>query len=277
MKGSEARLLGFMEGADKRYIIPVYQRKYDWKIENCNKLYEDLKKTIRNKRSSHFFGSVVSQVVPDGSRIEYHIIDGQQRLTTVTLLLLAMSNLIKEGHAHSEEQDLNQQILQRFIISPWAKANDKIKLRPVRGDRPALEKMFGPAEDYERNSNLTINYPFFYDQILKEEVTVDELYDAIGKLEIISITLDHDDDPQLIFESLNSTGLALQEGDKIRNYILMGMSPKDQEYYYDYLSVKTLVTPTINNVYQAFKTYAEESELPIETLLSDLLRYARYY
>lgn len=297
MKGSEARLLGFMEGADKRYIIPVYQRKYDWKIENCNKLYEDLKKIIRNKRSSHFFGSIVSQVVPDGSKIEYHIIDGQQRLTTVTLLLLAMSNLVKEGRIHTEADDLNQQIHQRFIIAPWAKKDDKIKLHPVRGDRPALEKLFGPVEDYERGSNLTINYQFFYDQILKEEVTIDELYDAIGKLEIISITLDHGDDPQLIFESLNSTGLALQEGDKIRNYILMGMSPKDQEHYYDdfwtkiesatandvsgfvrdYLSIKTLVTPTINNVYQAFKKYSEEAELPVENLLTELLRYARHY
>lgn len=297
MKGSEARLLGFMEGADKRYIIPVYQRKYDWKIENCNKLYEDLKKIIRNKRSSHFFGSIVSQVVPDGSKIEYHIIDGQQRLTTVTLLLLAMSNLVKEGRIHTEADDLNQQILQCFIIAPWAKKDDKIKLHPVRGDRPALEKLFGPVEDYERGSNLTINYQFFYDQILKEEVTIDELYDAIGKLEIISITLDHGDDPQLIFESLNSTGLALQEGDKIRNYILMGMSPKDQEHYYDdfwtkiesatandvsgfvrdYLSIKTLVTPTINNVYQAFKKYSEEAELPVENLLTELLRYARHY
>lgn len=297
MKGSEARLLGFMEGADKRYIIPVYQRKYDWKIENCNKLYEDLKKIIWNKRSSHFFGSIVSQVVPDGSKIEYHIIDGQQRLTTVTLLLLAMSNLVKEGRIHTEADDLNQQILQRFIIAPWAKKDDKIKLHPVRGDRPALEKLFGPVEDYERGSNLTINYQFFYDQILKEEVTIDELYDAIGKLEIISITLDHGDDPQLIFESLNSTGLALQEGDKIRNYILMGMSPKDQEHYYDdfwtkiesatandvsgfvrdYLSIKTLVTPTINNVYQAFKKYSEEAELPVENLLTELLRYARHY
>ena len=297
MKGSEARLLGFMEGADKRYIIPVYQRKYDWKIENCNKLYEDLKKIIRNKRSSHFFGSIVSQVVPDGSKIEYHIIDGQQRLTTVTLLLLAMSNLVKEGRIHTEADDLNQQILQRFIIAPWAKKDDKIKLHPVRGDRPALEKLFGPVEDYERGSNLTINYQFFYDQILKEEVTIDELYDAIGKLEIISITLDHGDDPQLIFESLNSTGLALQEGDKIRNYILMGMSPKDQEHYYDdfwtkiesatandvsgfvrdYLSIKTLVMPTINNVYQAFKKYSEEAELPVENLLTELLRYARHY
>ena len=77
MKGSEAQLLGFMEGNDKRYVIPVYQRKYDWKIDNCRQLYEDLKRIIIDKRNSHFFGSIVSQVVPNGSKIEFHIIDGQ--------------------------------------------------------------------------------------------------------------------------------------------------------------------------------------------------------
>ena len=87
MKGSETRMTAFMEGADKRYIIPVYQRKYDWKQENCRQLYEDLKKVIQTGRSSHFFGSIVSSVIPTGSKIEYHIIDGQQRLTTVSLLL----------------------------------------------------------------------------------------------------------------------------------------------------------------------------------------------
>ena len=229
MKGSEAMLLGFMEGANNRYVIPVYQRKYDWKIENCSQLYEDLKKIIRKKRSSHFFGSICSQVIPNGSKIEFHIIDGQQRLTTITLLLLAMSNLVKTGRVKSEEEDLNEQILQRFVIAPWAKKDDKIKLLPVRGDRDALAKLFGPVEDYDRSSNLTINYQFFYDQVLREEVTVDELYDAINKLQIISVTLEPDDDPQLIFESLNSTGLALTEGDKIRNYILMGLSPQDQD------------------------------------------------
>ena len=297
MKGSETKMLGFMEGANMRYIIPVYQRKYDWKISNCDQLYNDLKKIIRDGRQSHFFGSIVSNLVANGSKIEYHIIDGQQRLTTVTLILLAISTLVKEGLVKSEEDKLDEQILHRFIIAPWAKKGDKIKLRPVSGDMVALEKLFGPKEDYDKASNLTINYQFFYDQILKEEVTVDELYDALGKLEIISITLDHGDNAQLIFESLNSTGLALQEGDKIRNYILMGQTPADQDYLYDnywvkiekctrndvsgfvrdYLSIKRLVTPTLNNVYQEFKKYAEDTRLPIETLLTDLLRYARLY
>ena len=295
MEGSKAKMIGFMEGADKRYIIPVYQRKYDWKYDNCRQLYEDLKKIVNDGRDSHFFGSIVSAVVPNGSKIEYHIIDGQQRLTTVTLLLLAIRNLIAQEKVTAEEGKLDEQISQRFLISPWASEEDKIKLRPVKSDREALVKLFGDEEDYDRSSNLTINYQFFCDMVIKEEVPVASLYAAIGKLEIISITLDQGDNAQLIFESLNSTGLALTEGDKIRNYVLMGLSAKDQAKYYDaywakiekctandvsgfvrdYLSIKQQVTPAMSNVYRVFKEYAET--IPIDTLLADLLRYARFF
>lgn len=298
MKGSEAQLLGFMEGANNRYVIPVYQRKYDWKIDNCRQLYEDLKKIIIDGRNSHFFGSIVSQVVPDGSKIEFHIIDGQQRLTTVTILLLAICNMIRAGRVKSNEDALDDQILERFVIAKWAKEGDRIKLRPVKSDRNALEKLVaGDSEEYEPASNLTINYRYFCDQILKEEIPVDSLYEAIGKLQIISITLDGDDNAQLIFESLNSTGLALTEGDKIRNYILMGLNPKQQDEYYDkywtkieactgndvsafvrdYLSIKQQVTPTISNVYQAFKKYVETERIPLDSLLDDMKKYARIY
>ena len=167
MKGSETRMTAFMEGADKRYIIPVYQRKYDWKQENCRQLYEDLKKVIQTGRSSHFFGSIVSSVIPNGSKIEYHIIDGQQRLTTVSLLLLAICNLIAVGKLTSREERLDEQISHRFLIAPWASPEDRIKLRPVKSDREALAKLFGPEEDYDRASNLTLNYLFFRDALLK--------------------------------------------------------------------------------------------------------------
>ena len=297
MKGSEAKMIEYMEGAGKRYIIPVYQRKYDWKEDNCRQLYEDLKKIIRDNRESHFFGSIVSSVIGNGASTEYHIIDGQQRLTTVSLLLLAIRNMIRQKKITAQEDRLDDQINDRFLVSPWAKEDDKIKLRPVKSDREALAKLFGEEEDYDQASNLTLNYRFFCDQILKEEVSVDDLYAAIGKLEIISITLDQHDNAQLIFESLNSTGLALTEGDKIRNYILMGQPPKNQNKLYDtywttierctgndvsgfvrdYLSVKQQVTPTISNVYRAFKDYAEKAQLPIEALLDDLRRYARFF
>lgn len=286
-----------MEGASKRYIIPVYQRKYDWKEDNCRQLYEDLKKIVRDNRKSHFFGSIVSSVIGNGASTEYHIIDGQQRITTVSLLLLAIRNLIRQKKITAQEDRLDDQINDRFLISPWAKEEDKIKLRPVKDDREALAKLYGDEEEYDPASNLTLNYRFFYEQILKNEISVDNLYAAIGKLEIISITLDRHDNAQLIFESLNSTGLALTEGDKIRNYILMGQSSKDQNRLYDtywttierctgndvsgfvrdYLSVKQQITPNIRNVYRAFKDYAEKVQLPIEDLLKDLRRYARFF
>ena len=298
MKGSEIMLLPFMEGAVNRYIIPVYQRKYSWKIDNCRQLYDDLKKVISDQRKSHFFGSIVSSVVPNGSKVEYHIIDGQQRLTTVTLLLLAMKNLIAKGALPAEDTSLAEQINDRFLFSKWAAKGDKIKLRPVKSDREALEKLFaGDEDDYDKASNLTINYQFFCDILLKQEVSVEQLFEALNKLQIISITLEAGDNAQLIFESLNSTGLALSEGDKIRNYILMGLTPEDQYTYYDkywakiercteddvsnfvrdYLSIKQQMTPTISNVYQAFKKYVAQAQISTEPLLEDLLRYARLY
>ncbi len=297
MKGSETRMLGFMEGADKRFIIPVYQRKYDWKQANCRQLYDDLKKIVFNGRRSHFFGSIVSSVVPNGSKMEYHIIDGQQRITTVSLLLLAISNLLKNKRITSTKDKLDEQICVRFLKDNWANEEDQIKLRPVKSDRGALIRLFGTEEDFDPSSNLTLNYRFFCEQLLKEEIPVEELYDAIGKLEIISITLDQDDNAQLIFESLNSTGLALAEGDKIRNYILMGQSYQEQSRLYneywvkierctqnevssflrDYLSIKQQITPKIENVYHEFKNYAEGKEMPMEALLKDLLLYARIF
>ena len=295
MKGSEARMTVFMEGADKRFVIPVYQRKYDWRYENCRQLYDDLKKIVKDGRESHFFGSIVSAVVPNGNKIEYHIIDGQQRLTTVSLLLLAIRNLIAQGKVKPVEDKLDEQISQRFLISPWANAGDKIKLRPAKSDREALIKLFGDEKDYDCSSNLTINYQFFYDMVIKEEVTVEDLYAAIGKLEIISITLDKGDNAQIIFESLNATGLALSEGDKIRNYILMGLPAQVQTKYYDtywekiekctdnnvsdfirdYLSIKQKIISARGTIYKAFKNYAVS--LPIDALLTDLLRYARFF
>ena len=298
MKGSEAQLLGFMEGANNRYVIPVYQRKYDWKQENCKQLFDDLKKLIAEGRKSHFFGSIVSQVIPNGSKIEFYIIDGQQRLTTVTLLLLAICNLIRSGQVKSKKPALDEQIKERFIIAKWAEEGDRIKLWPVKNDRAALEKLVeGDPEEYIPASLLTLNYLYFCDQILREDISVDDLFQAIGKLEIISITLEQDDDAQLIFESLNSTGLALKEGDKIRNYILMGLSPKKQNEYYskywqkienctgdelsqfvrDYLSIKQQKTPAIRNVYQVFKQYVELNQVELQTLLKDMLLYARLF
>lgn len=105
-----------MEGPDKRFIIPVYQRNYDWKIEHCKQLFNDLIKMVRYQRKTHFFGSVVSVYNPDGQFEEYQIIDGQQRLTTVSLILLAIHNLLAEGMIESENPRLGQMIYKNFWL-----------------------------------------------------------------------------------------------------------------------------------------------------------------
>ena len=297
MKGSETKLVVFMQGSDKRFVIPVYQRNYDWKTENCKQLYDDLCKVVKTKRKSHFFGSVVSVYNPDGQFNEHLVIDGQQRLTTVSLLLLAMYNLIEAKLITPIKATLSERIYEEFLVDKWQDDETRIKLKPVKNDQVAFVKLFDAPSEHIQSSNLTVNYNYFYDRIQKEEVTVDQLFDAICRLEIISITLNNDDNPQLIFESLNSTGLALSEGDKIRNYILMGLPTKTQNDYYekywnrievctdydassfirDYLSVKQQSTPSMNKVYFTFKSYVEDSGIETEDLLKEMLRYARYY
>ena len=167
MKGYETKLVSYMDGADKRFVIPVYQRNYDWKIENCKQLYEDLIKVIRRERKSHFFGSLVS-VHNDGEFNEYLVIDGQQRLTTISLLLLAIYNLIKNGVLISEKENLAEKIYETYLIDKYQKDETRIKLKPVKNDRDAFRKLFADETDYIHDSNLTINYNYFYSRIQKK-------------------------------------------------------------------------------------------------------------
>ena len=211
--------------------------------------------------------------------------------------MLAMFNLMKAGIVIPAQSNLADKIYKTYLIDEWQEDETRIKLKPVKNDRKAFELLFESSEDHLQQSNLTINYDYFYSRIQKEEITIDELYTAITKLEIINIRLEKDDNPQLIFESLNSTGLALSEGDKIRNYILMGLPTKTQNDYYekywnkievctnydvslfvrDYLSVKQQAIPPMNKIYVTFKGYVEETQMDTETLLKDLLEYAKSY
>ena len=297
MKGSECKFVKYMEGSGKRFVIPIYQRNYDWKIEHCKKLYDDLVKIIKVNRKSHFFGSLVSVYNPDGNEEEFLIIDGQQRLTTVSLLLLAMYNLMEAGIIVPETSNLKLRIFEEYLVDKWKPQDTRIKLKPVKNDQQAFGKLFSDPEEYIHDSNLTVNYDYFHDRIQKQEITIDQLFDAICCLEIISIKLDSEDNPQLIFESLNSTGLDLSEGDKIRNFILMGLPTKEQEEYYDkywnkieictkynvsafvrdYLSVKQQTTPQQKKIYINFKDYVESREIETETLLIEMLDYAKRY
>lgn len=297
MKGAECGLAEYMQGANKRFIIPVYQRNYDWKLENCKQLYDDLVKVIKTNRKTHFFGSIVSVYEPSGKNIEFLVIDGQQRLTTVSLLLLAMYNLIQKGAIIPQDDMLATRIYEEFLVDKYQKQETRIKLKPVKNDKKAFGKLFDTDDEHIRGSNITNNYNYFYERIQKQEISIDELFDAICRLEIISIRLENDDNPQLIFESLNSTGLDLSEGDKIRNFILMRLPSQQQELYYekywnrieehtgydvsafirDYLSVKQQEIPAQKRIYRDFKEYVNSANVELEILLDELLKYAKRY
>lgn len=297
MKGNASRLIEFLDGAKKRFIIPVYQRNYDWKKDNCRQLFDDLVNLIRKDKESHFFGSIVSCA---HRRDEIILIDGQQRITTVSLILIAMINAIKNGACTPENPTLCEEIEETYIIDKYRREERKVRLKPFRDDCEAFDRLiFKGEEEYVKNSKVTLNYQYFYHRITQDrELSVDDLFRAIERLEIIDIQLEpeHGDDPQLIFESLNSTGLDLTESDKIRNFILMGLDPVTQEEYYDqywnpiekycrdeldsfvrnFLTITTNYIPNIRSIYTAFKEYARKQP-DIEQVLRNMLRYARVY
>lgn len=295
MKGSEEYLYNFMEGRRKRFVIPVYQRNYNWKREQCKKLFDDLVDVHRNNKKSHFFGSIVS--VNEDNKT-FTIIDGQQRITTISLIMIAMINAVNNGKFQDEiDIKTSRRIREDFIVAEDDDVN-KLRLRPYNDDKVAFSSLVFDTEDkYRQESNVTVNYRYFYDRIVSNhELTLPELSDAIEKLQIISIELkpDQGDDPQLIFESLNSTGLALEESDKIRNYILMGIPADEQEYLYrnywykieklahnhledfifNFLMIHTGKVKS-NQIYKAFKEFAKGKDNV--SILSDLLKYATIY
>lgn len=309
MKGDAKQLIEFLDGAKNRYIIPVYQRNYDWTEKQCKQLFEDLVQVAKENRKNHFFGSIVSSHATNGSKSDYLIIDGQQRITTISLLFTAMVNLLKSNIVESENETLQQEIEETFLIDKYRKEERKLRLKPIKDDMEAFDKLLtNNTPDFIVGSNITINYSFFVEEIKKNIISIDELYESIGKLEIIDIFVEDDENPQLIFESLNSTGLDLSEADKIRNFILMRLDNKKQEDFYErywnkiekltcldgtkeykvsefirhYLTLITKKIPNINDVYFIFKKYVIDEikagrTLDCENVLQDMLKYAQIY
>ncbi len=296
MKGDAQPLIKFFDGSDKRFIIPLYQRNYDWKEENCEQLFQDLMKLHQSNRKNHFFGSIVSSI-RSGTEDRY-IIDGQQRITTVSLMLIAMVNAKNNGLIDATDTKLAEKIFKRYLVDEYQEDERKVKLKPIKKDMQAFDTLlYRPKEQYIKESNVTRNYEFFYDKVIHCGLTVDELFDTIKKLEVINIRLDEDDDPQLIFESLNSTGLDLSEADKIRNYLLMSLTPTEQDDLYtrfwnpieektkydpssfvrDYLTMKQGKIGRIDKIYFIFKEYAESLGTDRAVLLEDMYRYACIY
>lgn len=297
MKGYAKPLHEFIEGHKIQFVIPVYQRNYDWLIDNCDQLFSDLVKLSRSNRNSHFFGSIVTSSADSGyNRL---VIDGQQRLTTISLLLLAGIKAVKSGTIEISEESKIEEAYEVFLKAKFCNSERKIKLVPIENDRIAYDKIFNNEEIFDEESKVTRNYRHFYDLLTKkpQALSFDQLLDAIERLQIISIELDCEDDAQLIFESLNSTGLALTEADKIRNYLLMSLTPEDQQLCFknywqkieqatenqptrflrDYLTIQQQLQRPVrqSNIYLEWKRYMDGHNRKEE--LVKMLDYAHYY
>ncbi|WRG66332.1 DUF262 and DUF1524 domain-containing protein [Helicobacter pylori] len=305
MKAGEATLLEFFEqNQTNQFVIPIYQRLYSWKKEQCKQLWDDIIKIGGNdKMNGHFIGSIL--YVLDGNTHSNNpllIIDGQQRLTTITLLLIALRN-----HLSDEVKILGKfsrkKIENRYLINSDKDGDKKFRLILSESDKDTLLSLIDENKRKPSEPSLKImeNFKLFEKWIRKNTDKLETIFKGLEKLMIVYIALEKGkDDPQLIFESMNSKGIELTQTDLIRNYILMGLDPEKQKIFYKkywrameeafkqnetlfnqfvrhYLTIKTREIPNINKVYEAFKRYQQERGIETEVLLQDLQKYCGFF
>ncbi len=290
------RICDYFYGAMTLFVIPLYQRKYAWQQKHCVRLFEDLKKIHRQGIYSHFFGSIVATRVNEVDD-DLLIIDGQQRITTLSLLILAGLNAVANGDMEKGDEDI-EEVRKNYLYAVRRRVERKIKLKPIEGDLEAYDALFSNNPDeFVKNTGITSNYLLFYQMIKASDLSFTDLIGAIERLTVIDIRLDSKDNPQLIFESLNSCGKDLEEADKVRNYLLMSLTPSVQEEYYhsywskiekmtdgeptmfirDYLTIEEGIISNIEDLYFDFKHYDEVSQIERKELLERMLKFARYY
>ena len=238
MKATETNLLKFLQGTNQ-FIIPIYQRTYSWNLKHCRQLWSDIARCSRDSAiAGHFIGSVVyieDSLHQVSGVSQLLIIDGQQRLATVSLLLAALAEFVEESHVDSNVSA--RRIRNYYLFNSEEEGDLQFKLILTQNDKESYMRLTKGLDSSPTPApRLTENYEFFRNQIRSGGLSPDELYEGIGKLLVVDVALDRRyDNPQLIFESLNSTGLDLSQADLIRNYVLMGQEPSEQTaLYQDY-------------------------------------------
>ncbi len=308
MKATETNFLKFLK-EPKQFVIPIYQRTYSWTLKQCQQLWHDIIRAAEDETiSGHFLGSVVyieRGLYQVTSVPQLLIIDGQQRLTTLSLLLAALAKALEESGEKLETS--RRKIESYFLFNNEEEGDARYKLLLTQSDKETFIRLIEDRElPDEKSRRIVENYEYFASQIRKRDIDLNSLYRGISKLIIVDISLDRDrDNPQLIFESLNSTGLDLSQADLIRNYVLMGLEPKEQEeiyknYWYpmeqsfgqagsndlfdrfirDYLTVKSRsgAIPNIRDVYSSFKSYLQKQKnTSIKDIVADIYRYSKYF
>ncbi len=298
MEAEATTLLNFIKDNQKnQLVIPIYQRVYSWEKEQCKQLWDDIIKIGGNdKMDGHFIGSIL--YVLDGithSNNALLIIDGQQRLTTITLLLTALRD-------HLSDEVKRKEIEDHYLINSDKDGDKKFRLILSESDKDTLLSLIDKDRRKPSEPSLKIVENFkLFEEWVSNTNKLETIFRGLEKLMIVEIALEKEkDDPQLIFESMNSKGIELTQTDLIRNYIVMETETEKQESFYNkywrameeefkqnekwfdrfvrhYLTIKTREIPNINKVYAAFKDYWQKEGVGIEDLLKDLQKYCGYF
>ncbi|HMS56457.1 MAG TPA: DUF262 and DUF1524 domain-containing protein [Fimbriimonadaceae bacterium] len=306
MKAVEAKLLKFLESG-KQFVIPIYQRTYSWREPECEQLWTDILRAGNSDEiNAHFVGSVVYIEQDQSTVVQWSplmVIDGQQRLTTVSLLLAALGQHVK-GDEPVDGFSADK-IREYYLVNRLEKGERLYRLLLSQTDKTSLCAIIGDLpEPHIPSVRIYENFEFFKRKIKESAGKIDVVCRGISKLMIVDVSLTRGvDNPQLVFESLNSTGRELSHADLIRNYVLMSLEPDLQSRLYDhywrpmelefgqegyvahfdnfmrhYLTVRTGDVPRNDQVYAAFKTYAASNEVEgVESLMREILDYSRYY
>ena len=303
MKASANSLLKFLKEAPQ-VTIPIYQRTYSWEKDQCQQLWDDIVRVGESDEiDAHFVGSVIYiekglYNVSDQSPLL--VIDGQQRLTTVSLILEALARKL-ESSSEPVEGFSDEKIRKRYLFIDLEEGEKKYKLLLTQTDKETLIALLDRRPSTaDPSPRVRDNFKFFESQIAKLD-DLKPLCLGLAKLMIVDVSLTKgQDNPQLIFESMNSTGKELSKADLIRNFVLMGLEPKDQTRLYedywrpmevefgvsmnslfdwfmrDYLTLKNKgVIPNVDAVYEVFKTYSRKKD--VDELVADVHRFANYY
>ena len=308
MKATEANLLGFLKKSPQ-FIIPIYQRTYSWTEPQCRQLWDDIIRTGNDDGiAGHFIGSIVyieRGLYQISSQTPLLVIDGQQRLTTISLIIEALARHL--GGKEPIEGFSARKLRNYYLINPDEDGQKRYKLLLTQTDEQTLLAIIGQRPMPQTKSlRVQGNFDLFEEKVRGLGENIAPLCKGLEKLMVVDISLDRDhDNPQLIFESMNSTGLELSQADLIRNYVLMGLEPDLQEKLYTdywrpmelafgqdaysrhfdrfmrhYLTIKTGTIPKIDRVYEEFKTYSQRKNpepIEVDTLLADLNEFATYY
>lgn len=288
----------FIEPNKRQYAIPVYQRNYEWSKEQCVKLFNDIVQAYK-KDKTHFCGSVVYALIKEEHNIHYYIIiDGQQRLTTIYILLKALLDCADTESAKAliEEALFNVDKFDTYDVDTAS----KLKLKPIKTDNHQLALLMDNKYcEIDKSCGIWHNYELFSELIKKEiaiGLTVKEIYKGIEKLTCARIKLDSDDNAQEIFERINSTGVPLSLADKIRNFVLMTDANQEKLYenywlkseqligreymtsfFLDYLNIKNDGFAKETDAYDIFKEVFCNDNYTNATILDEILHYAKYY